>query len=351
MTKKAFWEKALGSIKALVCFEMLLVIILTLIIGIGRYLFPEIPFPPSKASVKSYADTSDINTLTINMPDKLEENSDRLPFPSDVSREDEIPIGSLAIVTENIPYKSKGEVSLKNETSYSPSIELLSSKSTLSRPESNRYESNSGPMVLIIHTHGTEAYSENNSYYFPEDELARSENIEENVVAVGKVIAQALEENSVPTLHIEKMHDRQSYLTSYNESAKTILECLDKYPSIEMVIDVHRDAIIYEDGTMVRTLCADGSAQLMLLVGSDENGANYPHWQDNLEMAIELQVALEAASPGITRPIDLRASSFNQQFSEKALLLEVGSCGNTLDEAKQAALTFANTLAAYIQGK
>ena len=338
--------KILSSIKALICFEMILVILLTLIVGIGRYLFPEVPFPPPKVS-----SASSLSRIFASDPDTPEAESDQADPFYQASVFGTIPDGSFAIVTENIPYKSKGEVFIKNETSYSPRIDLLSSKSVSALYQSDASLSENAPIVLIIHSHGTEAYSENRFYYFPEDELARSDNTEENVVAVGAVLAQALEDSGVPTLHVRKMHDKESYLTSYNESAKTVIECLSEHPSIEMVIDLHRDAIIYEDGRMVRTLSADGNAQLMLLVGSDQNGANYPHWQDNLEMALELQVSLEAISPGITRPIDLRASSFNQQLSEKALLLEVGSCGNTLDEAKQAAVVSAQALSSYIKGQ
>lgn len=338
--------KILSSIKALICFEMILVILLTLIVGIGQFLFPEVPFPPPKVS-----SASSISRIFTSDPDTPEAESEQAtPFYQNIPL-GTIPEGSFAIITENIPYKSKGEVCIKNETSYSPQIDLLASKSVPALSQSDASFSENAPVVLIIHTHGTEAYSDNGSYYFQEDELARSDNIEENVVAVGAALAQALEDSGIPTLHVKKMHDKESYLTSYNESAKTVIECLSEHPSIELVIDLHRDAIIYEDGRMVRTLSADGSAQLMLLVGSDQNGANYPHWQDNLEMALELQVSLEAISPGITRPIDLRASSFNQQLSERALLLEVGSCGNTLDEAKQAAAVFAQALSSYIKGQ
>ena len=110
------------------------------------------------------------------------------------------------------------------------------------------------------------------------------------------------------------------------------------------MLDVHRDAIIREDNTVVKT-GVDGMAQLMLVCGTDEMGADFPEWRTNLAFAVKLQSRLMDAFPSLMRHINLRGASFNEQLCEKYLLLEVGSCGNTLDEAQTAAKAFAETVA------
>ena len=232
---------------------------------------------------------------------------------------------------------SDGVLKLRNtETSFSPDLEALLAAPypAASLPD--------GPTVLILHTHGTESYSEDGLSY-GEDTPFRTEDTERNVVAVGRVLAAELNARDIPTLHCQVMHDAEDYNSSYELARRSIESYLEKYPSIRYIIDLHRDAIIRSDGSMIAPAAEtpDGrAAQLMLVVGTDAFGADHHGWQDNLNVACKLQSRLNSGL-SLARPINLRGASFNQQFRAGSMLLEVGSCGNTLDEAKLAVRLFA----------
>lgn len=196
------------------------------------------------------------------------------------------------------------------------------------------------PLVLIVHTHGTEAFAPEGVTSVKRGTSMRSSDISENIVAVGSVMADILNSSGIPTIHCETMHDIDSYRESYSLSADTVRRYLAKYPSIKYVFDVHRDAIVTSGGDYVKAVCEAGgrlSAQVMLLVGTNEKGADHPDWTTNLAVAEEWQRRAEKDSPGLMRPINLRGASFNEQLAPGSLLIEVGSAGNTLSEAKYAA--------------
>lgn len=242
-----------------------------------------------------------------------------------------------------------GALLLRNtETSFAPDLEALYSAPY---PVSG----GDGPAVLILHTHGTECYG--NGEWYAEDTSFRTTDTERNVVAVGRVLADELNLAGIETLHCTVMHDAEDYNASYDLARASIEGYLAEYPSIRYIIDLHRDAIIRADGSMAAPAIdtPDGrAAQLMLVIGTNALGADHPGWQDNLNVACKLQRELNSEF-ALARPINLRAASFNEQFRPGSMLLEVGSCGNTLDEAKLAARLFARafaaTLARYEQSK
>lgn len=245
-----------------------------------------------------------------------------------------------------------GSEYISNETGYSPNIKaLLERESGITTEDLER-----SPVVLIIHTHGTESYADEgkDNYIYDGGDISRSSDKEKNVVAIGKIIAEVLNENGINTLHCEIMHDEESYEESYSRAAKTIKSYISKYPTIKYVFDVHRDAILKPDGTLVGTACNIGGesvAQVMAVVGSDYKGANFPDWEDHLALALKLRDSLNSKYSNICRPVYLRGAAYNEQYAEGSLLLEIGSSGNTLTEAKKAAKLVAEALAEMIKGK
>ena len=149
------------------------------------------------------------------------------------------------------------------------------------------------------------------------------------------------------------MHDEDSYIKSYELAKDTIKEYLTKYPSIKYVFDLHRDAILRSDGTMVKAVTYDSSgaalAQIMFVVGTDQNGANHPNWSENLSFALQLQDSLNQKCPNVARPVNLRASSFNEQYTSGSLLIEIGTCANTADEARRSARLLGEIIAETIK--
>ena len=126
------------------------------------------------------------------------------------------------------------------------------------------------PLVLIVHTHGTEAYSDPAApWYDPEREVARSSDKNKNVVHIGRLMADILNENGISTIHCDVMHDAESYSGSYERSAETVKKYLSQYPSIKYIIDVHRDAVVKSSGELViKSHSGPKSAEPVFTIGS-----------------------------------------------------------------------------------
>lgn len=204
-----------------------------------------------------------------------------------------------------------------------------------------------GPVVLVLHTHGTESFSENGEY-FTEETPTRTSQTDRNVVAVGDAFCEELTGQGIGVLHCRTLFDLDSYNDAYRLSGEAVASYLEEYPSLRFVFDIHRDSISYEDGSKARLLSESGKAQIMFVVGSDEAGADHPFWRKNLALAFSLNSLLALREPTLTRAVNLRSASFNQQLSGGFLLVEIGSCGNTLAEAKEAAITFADVFYDYL---
>lgn len=210
---------------------------------------------------------------------------------------------------------------------------------------------NSGPEVLIVHTHTTESFTDAGKIKYSSKENDRSTDNGKNMVAVGEVIKNILEENGIKTIHDTTVHDYPSYSGAYTRSMSTIKSNLEKYPTIKVVLDVHRDGIIKEDGTKVKVLAdvsGETAAQCMFVVGSNAQ-LKHDGWQDNMRLACKLQNYANINYPGLMRPIILRKERFNQQATSGSIIIEVGSNGNTLEEAKTGAKYMAQTLAAVLK--
>ena len=118
------------------------------------------------------------------------------------------------------------------------------------------------------------------------------------------------------------------------------------------MLDVHRDALVGEDGTVYKALTEiDGvkSAQVMLVLGSSEGG-EHPDWTANLALAAKVQQSMNNLYPTLARPMALRAARYNQQLSTGSLLVEVGCHGNTLQEALSGARLFARAAGQVLLG-
>lgn len=209
--------------------------------------------------------------------------------------------------------------------------------------QATRFERTDGPTVLIVHTHATEAYADCENY--------RSTDAERSVLRVGQVIAERLNANGIVTLHDTKQIDRMGYSESYSHAAEVIEEYLEKFPSIQMVIDVHRDAVADGDGAqlaMRTTIDGQEAAQLLLVMGTDGSGLDHPNWEENLAFALKIQALCERRSAGSMRSLTLSSNRYNQHLTAHSILLEVGAAGNSLEEAIVSAEFFADCLSELI---
>ena len=209
------------------------------------------------------------------------------------------------------------------------------------------------PAVLIVHTHGCESYTKVKGQNYKESGNFRTRNNDYNMIAVGRLLAQRLEAAGIGVIHDTVCHDYPSYDDAYSSARASVKDYLQRYPSIRLVLDLHRDAATYADGTQYATgVTVDGQriAQLMLVMGTDSSGLHYPNWRDNLSVALKVLVQLETVAPGITRTTTLRTSRYNQDLHGAMLLVEVGSAGNTLDQAKAAVEYLAKAIIALKDG-
>lgn len=242
--------------------------------------------------------------------------------------------------------------SIRNYTSYSDA-DLRSAVSTPSLPFDVEVDSDE-PQVLILHTHATETYQTWPDLIYDPDFTARTQNTTLNMCAVGEKMTQVLNEAGINTLHDTTLHDSPSYTESYDRSYATTQAYLEKYPSIKVVLDVHRDAIEDSDGTRVKPLCTingEDTAQVMIIAGCD-NGSSIqlPNWRLNLRFAAAWEEAMESRTPGLTRPVMCAYRYYNQDLTTGSLLIEIGGHANTVTEAIRAGQYAAEALAVLLGG-
>ena len=238
-------------------------------------------------------------------------------------------------------YQGTGTVYFKNETDYAINMtSLLQKDSPVALGEE-------GVQVLIMHTHGTEAYTQSPGHAYVASGEYRTTDSSANMLRVGQEICDILNDRGISAVHSRTLNDYPAYNGSYNRALKDIQAHIQQYPTIQLVIDVHRDAIATGNTYYKTAAEVDGqqTAQLMFVTGTDAGGLTHDHWQDNLAFQAQLHDRLNSTYPGIMRPMSIRASRFNQHIRKGSMLVEVGACGNTLEEALAAAQIFANTLA------
>ena len=207
------------------------------------------------------------------------------------------------------------------------------------------------PTVLILHTHATESYEKEAGY--TETSPYRTLDTGYNMVSVGDRVAQLLEAGGIRVIHDRTLHDYPSYNDAYSNARQAMEACLRENTGICLVLDLHRDATEDANGNQKHsavTIDGTSSANLMFVMGSDKGSLSFPNWEQNLSLAVKLQAQLEQSHPGLCRPVKLVTSRYNQDLSTGALLVEVGTAGNTHAEALAAAEYLAEGILALANG-
>lgn len=192
------------------------------------------------------------------------------------------------------------------------------------------------PSVLIFHTHGTEAFTSGDGYFYEEEGGEyRTTDEDCNMLALGEELARLLNAAGIRTVQDRSYYDYPDYTASYDTARVGLQEQLKKYPTVKLVIDLHRDSAELEDGTQwatKATVNGEPSAQIMLVLGTDRY-YTHPNYEQNLSIALKLHAIMEKTHEGVTRPLDLRRQRFNQDLSTGAIIAEIGAAGNTYQEA------------------
>ena len=250
-------------------------------------------------------------------------------------------------VSDTTGYLSFGAGVIKNSTSLSDE----EAQQYLEAENPVQIDSD-GPQVLIMHTHATESFEPYDTDTYDTRHTWRTTDNTQNIVAAGEVMAEAIRSYGIEVLHDETQHDYPSYNGSYERSAVTVQDYLEKYPSIKVVLDVHRDAV-QRDTTLVKPVTEiDGrkAAQLMIIAGCDDGTMDMPNWSKNFRFAAGMQDAIESRYPSLTRPVFFCYRKYNQDLTTGSLLIEIGSHGNTLEEVLYTAQLAGDAIGSYLQG-
>ena len=242
---------------------------------------------------------------------------------------------------------SGNKILIRNDTDFGVNVEEL-----LNSPL-NINTSGSEPKILILHTHTTECYSPEGASTYQADKSDRSLDETQNMTAVGAAVKAVFDKYNIPAIHDATVHDHPSFNGSYANSLNTVNSYLAKYPSISVVLDLHRDAFVYEDGSkakFVTKINGKDAAQLMIVVGTNGGGLDHPSWRENMKLAVQLQNKITQKHPSLMRGINLRKERFNGHTTKGSMIIEVGSSGNTLSEAIYGATLGAEEIARFFKG-
>ncbi len=212
-------------------------------------------------------------------------------------------------------------VKIKNETDYKLTKELLT-------PDIDINTEN----ILIFHTHASESYTSSEKYTYKPTGNFRTTDKNYSVIRVGRELDNQLTSYGYKVIHNETLHDYPSYSGSYTNSLKTVTEILEKNENIDIVIDLHRDAIADTSYAPTVKIGDEYAAQIMFVIGGNGSKIKHENWAQNLKFAVKIQETANKLYPGLFKPIILRYSGYNQHVSKAAVIIEVGATGNTLDQ-------------------
>lgn len=199
------------------------------------------------------------------------------------------------------------------------------------------------PQILIYHTHTTEAYTQTKENPYTQTSSFRTREQDKSVVAVGEALKKELEAvYGYEVIHDMTDHEPPKLATAYQRSEQTMAAYKEKYPSLEIFIDLHRDAS--SDSTDYVLVNGQPAARVMCVVGQGEKYEIKPDFESNLALAQAFTDSLNRQWQGLGRKVRIKPGRYNQHLSSKSLLLEVGHNANTLEQALQAVPAIAKAL-------
>ncbi|HEX3030089.1 MAG TPA: stage II sporulation protein P [Clostridia bacterium] len=238
------------------------------------------------------------------------------------------------------------KIEIVNQTKYKIDIDSL-----LKSPLNIKFD-RKGPKVLIFHTHTSESYVNRLNQRYDHKLRCYTMDSRYNVIRVGEEIKKSLESYGISTIHNGTIHNYPDQNKAYGKSQATVSKILKSYPSIKVVIDIHRDGLVQEKPKLrvVSKIKGKPAAKVMFVMGSDKPSLRHPNWQENLKLAIKIQDRLNKDYPGLARPILISRNRYNQNLSNGAILIEVGGDGNLLDECLVSAKCIAKAIDEVIGG-
>lgn len=200
------------------------------------------------------------------------------------------------------------------------------------------------PEVLIYHTHTSESY-------IPVCGKDHRPNKKGDIVRVGELLQKTLEvKYKIKTIHNETIHDNQyPFSASYDRSQVTLKKCLAEYPSLKLVIDMHRDAT--PGINAVCTIQGEKTATILIVVGSDKMGLSHPNWKKNHAFALKIAETMNLYYPGLNSGVIVAKARYNQHLHPHALIFEFGDQNSTWEQVNRSVERFAEILAIILRSK
>lgn len=242
----------------------------------------------------------------------------------------------------------EGEIYFSEEDEYT-SEEMKGNNDSINNGNSNSTEeydanipspdkvnlSKKDPQILIYHSHATESYMPNtaSNYHTLTEKY--------NVVSVGSIMAKVLQDKyNYKVIHDKTYHDKDSYAYSYSNSLVTIKKQTSKYPSIKVILDIHRDAFTAKEESVrtakkndyTTTINGKKAAKIMLVIGKKN-----PNYGELEKFAAYIKKKMDKLYPGLYLRTDKPNTKYNQYFSNYSMLIEVGCMLNTIEEAQYSA--------------
>lgn len=206
----------------------------------------------------------------------------------------------------------------------------------------------SKPKILIYHTHSQEAFKD-----------SKAGDKKTSIVGMGDILTKELNDTyRIPTMHHEGVYDliggKMDRSRAYQLAEVKVRKILKKYPSIEVVIDLHRDGV-GNNTQLVTSIDGKKTGQIMFFNGLSRTKKNgdiaylkNPYIQDNLAFSMQMQLAAAKKYPGFTRRIYLKSYRYNMHLMPKYLLIEAGAQTNTVKEMQRSMKVLADLLDAVV---
>ena len=198
--------------------------------------------------------------------------------------------------------------------------------------------------IFLYTTHTSESYTNSDRYKFGYTSLYRTTDARYNMLAVAGEFAKAMKEKNMNCIFDTTPHDYGTYEISYTNSRKTLTNAINNNERISLAIDMHRDAMADLTNGPTVEINKNKVAKIMFVMGIGSE--TYPNecWEDNLALVVKLQKLGEEMYPGLFRPMIIRNSKYNQDLIKYSFLIEIGTTGNTMEEAFLGARCLANIL-------
>ena len=231
---------------------------------------------------------------------------------------------NIEVIPSNIPDKATCEifgVKLRSECDYNLESEITDLNCNFNKND-----------ILIFHTHTCESYTPTDQNKYESTGNFRTTDLNYTVSRVGDELEKYLRNYGYNVIHDKSYHDYPAYNGSYNRSLITVKKLLEQYDNINVVIDLHRDAIGDNTYAPKIKIGEEYCARIMFVIGTDGGGLKHDNWRNNLKFAMKIVQKGNELYPGLFKPIIVRNSRYNHHLSDAACIIEVGATGNTLEE-------------------